>query len=126
MNRPAFQFFPEHTIRIEGNRKPSGPLRWTGLLRFFGHNPVGIGGKPVRHVDEVFEPVVEPDGCFRVPEFDDYKFHPVVVDEGVPVMVAVGRYLDSVHGTVVGSFVCPATPRDIEDYASRGAHNHAA
>ena len=24
----AFQFYPEHTIRIEGNAKPVGPVRW--------------------------------------------------------------------------------------------------
>lgn len=126
MNCQSFRFLPDYAIRIEDNRKPSGPLRWTALFRFFGNNPVGTGGKPVRYVDEVFEPVIESDGSFRVAQFDDHKFYPVVVDEGAKAMIAVGRYLDSVHGTVVGSFVCPATPSDIAEYASRGSHNHAA
>lgn len=28
MNRAAFQMIPEHTVRIEGNRKPVGSVRW--------------------------------------------------------------------------------------------------
>lgn len=120
MNAP-FQFYPERTIRIEGGAKPSGPLRQTALFRFRGYDGVGVPGKAVRHLDKVFEPVVERDGSFRVPEFDNDVFHAVVVGADAKVMIAVGRYLDSVHGTVVGSFVCPATPSDIAEFASRAA-----
>lgn len=125
MNAP-FQFLPERTIRIEGNAKPSGRLRQTEAARFRFDNAVRVRGQLVREVDEVFRPELQEDGSFVVPQYHPDERFAAIVDDPADFYVAVGRYLDSVHGMVVGAFVCPATPSDIAEYASRGSHDHAA
>ncbi len=122
----SFRFYPEHTIRIEGGAKPLGPLRQIEAARFRCDNPVRVRGNLVRKVDEVFRPELQEDRSFVVPQYDPNERFAAIVDDLADFYVAVGRYLDSVHGTVVGSFVCPATPSDIAEYASRGSHDHAA
>lgn len=126
MNRPAFQFFPEHTIRIDGGVKPSGPLRQTAASRFRCDNAVRVRGQIVRKVDEVFRPELQEDGSFVVPQYDPNERFAAIVDDLADFYVAFGRYLDSVHGTVVGSFVCPATPSDIALFTTREAQDRAA
>lgn len=120
MSGGSFEMVPEMTIRIEGGLKPSGRLRRTSASRFSGNNFVRIRGQLVRKVDEVFRPELQEDGGFVVAQYDpDIRFA-AIVDDLADFYVAVGRYLDSVHGTVVGEFVAPATAQDVADMAARG------
>ena len=96
-----------------GNGMPSGTPRPRRIASLLLHDLIGAPGKVVCHTDEVFEPVIEPDGSFCVPQFDSDKFYRVVVREGADFHFAVGRYLDQFHGLVVASFARPASPVDI-------------
>lgn len=110
----------------EGNAMPSGAPRPRRIASLVLHDLVGAPGKVICHTDEVFEPVVDADGGFRVPQFDSGVFYPVVVREGADFQFALGRYLDELHGTVVASFARPASASDIALYGSREAQDHAA
>lgn len=117
---------PLGSMLVEGNRMPSGTPRPRRVASLVLHDLVGDCSQVVCYVDEVFEPVVDPDGVFRVLQLDRDVFYPVVVREGADFHFAIGRYLDQVHGAVVASFFRPASPSDLTAYASRGQHNHAA
>jgi hypothetical protein len=125
MSAPCFsQFVPEKTIRIDGNTKPLGRLRWASCVRYFLNDCIGFGRQLICKVDEVFRPERQDDGGFFVPQFDSDKLFAPVVHDGADYYVAVGRYLDPVHGTVVATFVRPATPSDIASFCTREAQDH--
>ena len=126
MNRPAFQFLPEHTLRIEGNQKPVGKTTLTSLHRVLRNEPFGHIVHLFCRAHEVSEREDHESAGLPVLHLEADEGGAFLVCVGPKFDVAIGRYLDLAHGQALAWFSFPWSPSRRNPSIRGEAQDHAA